>query len=68
MMATGFMTNMLPTEMTMDMHMFGTMYAISDKWTLMGMLNYLDNEMSMPMNMASMDSSGIGDVKSWQDL
>ena len=30
--------------MTMDMHMFGSMYAISDKWTLMSMLNYLDNE------------------------
>jgi hypothetical protein len=61
MMATGFMTNMLPTEMTMDMHMFGTMYAISNKWTLMGMLNYLDNEMSMPMG--KMDSSGLGDIK-----
>ena len=40
---------MLPTEMTMDMHMFGTMYAISNKWTLMGMINYLDNEMTMPI-------------------
>ena len=28
MMASGYMPNMLPTEMTMDMHMFGTMYAI----------------------------------------
>ena len=55
------MTTMVPTKMTMDMHMFGTMYAISDKWTLMGMLNYLDNEMSMPMG--KMDSKGIGDLK-----
>ena len=61
MMATGFMPNMLPTEMTMDMHMFGTMYAFSNKWTLMGMLNYLENEMSMPMG--KMDSSGLGDIK-----
>lgn len=61
MMATGFMPNMLPTEMTMDMHMFGTMYAISNQWTLMGMFNYLDNEMSMPMG--KMDSSGLGDIK-----
>ena len=61
MMASGFMPNMLPTEMTMDMHMFGTMYAISNKWTLMGMLNYLDNEMTMPMG--KMDSSGTGDLK-----
>ena len=41
------MTSMVPTKMTMDMHMFGTMYAISNKWTLMAMVNYLDNEMSM---------------------
>ena len=61
MMATGFMPNMLPAEMTMDMHMFGTMYAISNKWTLMGMVNYLDNEMIMPMG--KMDSKGIGDLK-----
>ena len=57
------MTNMLPTEMIMDMHMFGTMYAISNKWTLMGMLNYLDNEMSMPMG--KMDSVVLGMLK-WQ--
>lgn len=60
------MVTMAPTEMSMDMHMFGTMYAISDKWTLMGMLNYLDNEMDMimPMNMRmKMESSGIGDLK-----
>ena len=58
------MGNMLPKSMTMDMHMFGTMYAISNKWTLMGMLNYLNNDMDMimPMNM-SMESSGIGDLK-----
>ena len=63
------MTTMVPTEMTMDMHMLGTMYAISDKWTLMGMLNYLDNEMSMIMKSGmmtmpmSMESSGISDLK-----
>ena len=60
------MTTMVPTKMTMDMHMFGTMYAISEKWTFMGMLNYLDNEMDMimPMNMSmNMGSSGIGDLK-----
>ena len=60
------MTTMVPSEMTMDMHMFGTMHAISDKWTLMGMLNYLDNDMNMvmPMNMTmNAKSSGIGDLK-----
>lgn len=53
---------MLPKTMTMDMHMFGSMYAISDKWTLMSMLNYLDNEMTMQNN-AKMESDGIGDLK-----
>ena len=31
------------------MHMFGVMHAISDEWTIMGMINYLDNEMDMTM-------------------
>jgi hypothetical protein len=53
---------MLPKTMTMDMHMFGSMYAISDKWTLMCMLNYLDNEMTMQNNV-EMESDGIGDLK-----
>ena len=65
------MPNMVPTEMTMDMHMFGTMYAISNKWTLMGMLNYLDNEMTMPMG--KMDGkwyrgfkiAGLYDLAQW---
>jgi hypothetical protein len=60
--ATGFMTNMLPKTMTMDMHMFGAMHAISDKWTLMGMVNYLDNEMTMQSGTA-METSGLGDLK-----
>lgn len=61
---------MHPDKMSMDMHMFGAMYAISDKWTLMGMLNYLDNEMEMfmdsgmgPMNPSLMESNGLGDLK-----
>ena len=54
--------NMFTKEMTMDMHMFGAMYAVSDKWTLMGMLNYLDNDMTM-QNGSSMESSGLGDLK-----
>ena len=57
--------DMVPTKMTMDMHMFGTMYAISNKWTLMGMINYLDNEMTMQSRMMKMgsESSGLGDIK-----
>ena len=34
-----------PTKMTMDMSMFGLMYAPSDKVTLMGMLPYTETEM-----------------------
>jgi len=57
----GMMGMMLPKEMRMDMHMVGAMHAISDKWTLMGMLNYLDNDMTM-QNGGSMETSGIGDL------
>jgi hypothetical protein len=46
-----------PLQMTTDMHMFGAMYAPSDKLTLMLMVNYLEKEMDhltfmMPMNPA----------------
>ena len=35
----------VPTEMRMDMHMFGAMYGVTDWLTLMGMAMYKDNEM-----------------------
>ena len=62
---------MLPEKMSMDMHMLGTMYAVSEKWTLMAMLNYLYNDMDMNMEMGAMkmvmkssaESSGFGDIK-----
>ena len=60
----GFNAMMLPKEMTMDMHMFGAMHALSDQLTLMGMVNYLDNEMTMQgAAMAPMETSGLGDLK-----
>jgi len=60
----GYNSMMLPKEMSMTMHMVGFMYAVSEKWTLMGMINYLDNDMTMqrPM-MEKMESDGIGDFK-----
>ena len=73
---TSFMPAMLPKDMTMDMHMFGAMHAISDQWTLMCMINYLDNEMTMQgASMGKMQSKGLGDLKigglydlaRWQD-
>jgi hypothetical protein len=58
------MGNMLPKDMTMDMHMFGAMHAISDKWTLMCMINHLENEMTMQNTMmGTMKSSGLSDLK-----
>lgn len=39
------MLRVVPTRMTMDMHMLGAMYAPTDKLTLMVMTNYLEKEM-----------------------
>lgn len=65
-MSGGGIYGMVPTKMTMDMHMFGVMHAVSDKLTIMGMVNYLDNDMDMKMNSgmpSSASSSGLGDLK-----
>ena len=35
----------VPTKMTMGMHMLGAMFAPTDSITLMAMINYVDNEM-----------------------
>lgn len=62
----------VPTEMTMDMHMFGLMYAQSDQLTWMFMLPYLQLEMDhliSPVHITYPDQSfttaseGIGDFK-----
>ena len=42
---TGVGFPIVPTKMYMGMHMFGMMYAPSDRVTLMGMLNYTSMEM-----------------------
>ena len=62
----------VPTKMTMEMHMLGAMYAPSDKVTLMGMVNYLYKDMDHTtyMGMAgttvlgefTTKTSGIGDT------
>lgn len=36
----------VPTEMDMDMHMFGAMYGVTDDITVMAMAMYIKNEMS----------------------
>lgn len=57
---------MAPTKMTMNMHMFGLMYAPTNKTTMMVMLPYIEKDMDMLMASgmtSSMDSEGLGDIK-----
>jgi hypothetical protein len=61
---TGFMV--APLQMTMDMHMFGAMYGVSDNLTIMGMLPYMRKEMSsvnVGLVRFKTQSEGIGDAK-----
>ena len=65
----------VPTRMTMDMHMFGAMYAPTNNLTLMGMVNYIDKEMDhltysgMPVAVPPLiggfttQSEGFGDTR-----
>ena len=54
-------------SMTMKMHMLGYMVGLSDKVTLMTMVNYLDNSMTSIRKANNTtfenESSGLGDVK-----
>ena len=55
-----------PTEMTMDMHMLGVMYAPTDNLTLMAMAPYIKNSMDHRTRMGTTfttGSEGVGDVK-----
>lgn len=62
----------VPTEMTMDMHMLGVMFAPSDRLTLMGMVNILSSSMDHTTYQGGMgtnvlgefntSSNGIGDI------
>lgn len=55
-----------PTEMDMDMLMFGAMYAPTDEVTVMAMLPYLRNEMDHVTGMGgrfTTKSEGLGDVR-----
>ena len=55
-----------PTEMTMKMHMIGSMFGVSDQLTVMAMIPYLSNSMRSQAKMggaiSSMESEGLGDV------
>ena len=63
MAASGYM--MTPLDMDMNMHMFGVMYAPTDKLTLMFMTNYIETKMTMAnaagVATMNMRTSGLGD-------
>jgi len=50
---------MIPTRMSMDMLMFMGMYGVTDRLTLMGMLNYQGMNMPMLMDMGNMPTMGM---------
>ncbi|MFD0988178.1 hypothetical protein [Methyloligella solikamskensis] len=50
----------VPTEMDMEMHMFGFMYAPSDNLTLMAMVNYAEKEMSSITFAGPMGTTELG--------
>lgn len=63
----------VPTSMTMDMHMFGAMYAPNDRLTLMAMLPYVKKQMdhitfagpagTVRLGTFNTESEGLGDIK-----
>lgn len=64
----GFMVS--PLKMTMDMHMLGGMYGVSDDLTVMVMVPILDISMDHRINMGPMmgtefttEADGVGDTK-----
>ncbi|MCA9394316.1 MAG: hypothetical protein KC900_08940 [Candidatus Omnitrophica bacterium] len=55
-----------PLSMTMDMHMVGGMYGLTDDITIMLMIPYVEKDMDHRTRMGGMfstSSSGIGDIK-----
>lgn len=61
----GYDFRVSPLNMPMDMHMLGVMTALSDRLTLMGMVNVVDISMDHQTRMGgnfSTNSSGLGDI------
>lgn len=71
--SAGLGLRVVPVEMSTEMHMFGAMYAPSDKLTLMLMINYLEKEMdhitfqggsgTVRRGVFTTETSGLGDTK-----
>ena len=55
-----------PIDMTMEMHMYGFMYGVTDRLTLMGMGSYLKKSMNHVTRMNrrfEVETRGLGDTK-----
>jgi len=55
-----------PTDMDMQMHMFGAMYAVTDRLTFMGMIPYIKKSMNHLTRSGAgfkTSSDGLGDIK-----
>jgi hypothetical protein len=50
----------VPTDMSMDMHMFGAMWAPNDRVTLMAMLPYIEKEMDHTTYMGMAGTTELG--------
>ena len=50
----------VPENMTMNMHMAGVMYGLTDRITLMGMVNWLSNEMDHITYQGGMGTNRLG--------
>lgn len=57
----------VPTDMTMDMHMFGVMYGLTDRVTLMGMTSYVRNEMDHITFAGGMGTDVLGEFTTSSD-
>lgn len=60
--------DMTPEDMFMQMHMLGVMYAVSDRFTFMAMVPFLQkemghNRMGHHQHHGTMSSSGLGDIE-----
>jgi len=57
----------VPLEMTMDMHMLGFMYAPSERYTLMAMVNYVSLDMDHVTFQGGMGTTELGNFTTTAD-
>jgi len=57
----------VPTEMSMDMHMLGAMFGVTDTITLMGMVPIIDKDMHLITYKGAMGTNVLGDFDTHTD-